>query len=299
MLKPANQTEQEIAPDLPAEARTPHLSLVQDEHGEAWALAAEPAPFEPGDYPYRDRLSRSAYQRQLRELQVELIKLQSWIKLTGQRVVILFEGRDAAGKGGTIKRFAEHLNPRHARIVSLDKPSETERGQWYFQRYIEQLPTRGELVLFDRSWYNRAGVEHVMGFCSEQEYQAFFPQTIDLEHNLIDSGILMFKLWFDVSRAEQKRRMMARSSDPLKRWKLSPVDLQALEKWDQYSEAEQTIFQRTATAQSPWVCIKSDCKRRARLQAMRHTLSRIEYDGKQAAALEPIDELILSVRAGD
>jgi len=251
--------------------------------------------FAPGDYPYDTRLSPVAYEEQLRELQVELIKLQTWIKQSGQRLVVLFEGRDAAGKGGTIKRFAEHLNPRHARIVSLDKPSEDEKGQWYFQRYIEQLPTRGEMVLFDRSWYNRAGVERVMGFCTEAEYEAFFLQTVDLERSLIDSGILMFKLWFDVSRSEQRRRMLERSKDPLKRWKLSPVDVRALDKWEEYGAAEQAIFERTATPQSPWVRIKSDCKRRARLQAMRYTLSRLDYNDKNAAALQPIDPLILSV----
>src|SRR5262249_45020403 len=225
--------------------------------------------------------------------------LQNWIKTSGQRLIVLFEGRDAAGKGGAIKRFAEHLNPRHARIVSLDKPSEAERGQWYFQRYIEHLPTRGEMVLFDRSWYNRAGVERVMGFCTDQEYDAFFPQAIDLECNLIDSGIVLFKLWFDVSRAEQRRRMLARSNDPLKRWKLSPVDLQALERWEAYSAAEQAIFARTSIPQSPWVCIKSDCKRRARLQAMRYALGRLEYEGRNPLALAPVDPLIVSVRSGE
>lgn len=274
---------------LTAKTIKPPLELVADD--------SVRAPISPvSEYPYDTRLSPAAYEEQLRELQVELIKLQNWIKQTGQRMVLLFEGRDAAGKGGTIKRFAEHLNPRHARIVSLDKPSEAERGQWYFQRYIEQLPTRGEMVLFDRSWYNRAGVEHVMGFCTEQEYASFFPQAVDLERNLMDSGILLFKLWFDVSRAEQRRRMLARSKDPLKRWKLSPVDLRALEKWDDYSAAERAIFDFTATPRSPWVCVKSDCKRRARLQAMRYVLSQLDYEGKNPIALQPIDPLILSVR---
>ncbi len=262
--------------------------------GRDWVLGAEAnAAGAPAKLP------RGDYERQLHGLQVELTRLQTWVKDTGQRVVILFEGRDAAGKGGAIKRFAEHLNPRQTRVACLDKPSDIERGQWYFQRYIEHLPTSGEMVLFDRSWYNRAGVERVMGFCTQAEYAAFFPQAVELEHNLIASGITLFKLWFDVSRPEQMRRMLARSADPLKRWKLSPVDVEALSKWDHYTEAEAVLFARTATAQSPWVRIKSDCKRSARLQAMRHVLAAMPYPGKDDALLAAVaDPALVTVLPG-
>lgn len=258
--------------------------------GSEWALALEVNARARAGVPLQAHMSRAHYERALRTLQVELTKLQTSIRETRRRLVILFEGRDAAGKGGAIKRFTEHLNPRFARVVSLDKPSEVERGQWYFQRYIEQLPTAGEIVLFDRSWYNRAGVERVMGFCTEAEYQSFFPQVVELERQLVASGISVFKLWFDVSRQEQMRRMLARSTDPLKRWKLSPVDVEALHKWDEYSNAEAAIFARTATVACPWTRIQSDCKRRARLQAIRHVLARTEYAGKCADVLALAEE---------
>ncbi|MDX2235022.1 MAG: polyphosphate kinase 2 [Hyphomonadaceae bacterium] len=278
----------------------PVNGLAQDRGGRdrpaSWELTADVNARARHGLPLEPRLSRPHYERELRDLQVELTKLQSWIKDTRVRMVILFEGRDAAGKGGAIKRFAEHLNPRQTRVVCLDKPSEVERGQWYFQRYIEHLPTAGEMVLFDRSWYNRAGVERVMGFCTEAEYAQFFPQAVELEHNLISSGIVLFKLWFDVSRHEQMRRMLARSADPLKRWKLSPVDVEALNKWDAYSAAEDAIFAQTATPLSPWVRIKSDCKRRARLAAMRYVLGSMAYPGRNDAVVQPArDPAVLTV----
>ncbi|TXH50391.1 MAG: polyphosphate kinase 2, partial [Burkholderiaceae bacterium] len=230
-----------------------------------------------GGYPYKSLMLRKNYERQKYRLQVELLKLQAWVKDTGQRVVILFEGRDAAGKGGTIKRFMEHLNPRGARVVALEKPTETERGQWYFQRYTQHLPTAGEIVLFDRSWYNRAGVERVMGFCTEQEYQEFMRQAPEFERNLVRSGIHLIKFWFSVSRQEQRRRFKEREAHPLKQWKLSPIDKASLDKWDDYTKAKVAMFFSTDIADSPWTVIKSDCKKRARLNAMRYVLHKLPY----------------------
>ncbi len=246
-----------------------------------------------GRYPYRHLMARKTYEREKYRLQVELLKLQAWVKETGQRVVILFEGRDAAGKGGTIKRFMEHLNPRGARVVALEKPSEVERGQWYFQRYVEHLPTRGEIVLFDRSWYNRAGVERVMGFCSEDEYIEFMRQAPEFERNLVRSGIVLIKFWFSVSRHEQRRRFKERKSHPLKQWKLSPIDMASLDKWDEYTRAKEAMFFHTDTADSPWTVIKSDCKKRARLNAMRYVLHRVGYDRKDLESIGPIDPLLV------
>jgi len=233
-----------------------------------------------GGYPYKHLMSRRSYERRKYELQVELLKLQAWVKETGQRVVVLFEGRDAAGKGGTIKRFMEHLNPRGAHVVALEKPSDVERGQWYFQRYIEHLPTRGEIVLFDRSWYNRAGVERVMGFCTDDEYLEFMRQAPEFERNLVRSGLHLIKFWFSVSRKEQRRRFKERESHPLKQWKLSPVDLASLDKWEEYTKAKEAMFFYTDTADAPWTVIKSDCKKRARLNAMRYILHRLPYTNK-------------------
>ena len=244
-------------------------------------------------YPYKNRLSRKSYEKQKYYLQVELLKLQAWIKNTGQRVVIVFEGRDAAGKGGTIKRFMEHLNPRGSRVVALEKPTETEQGQWYFQRYIKHLPTQGELVLFDRSWYNRAGVERVMGFCSEQQYQDFLRQAPELERNLVGSGPHLIKFWFSVSREEQQRRFKERELHPLKRWKLSPIDLASLEKWDDYTVAKEAMFFHTDHSECPWVVIKSDCKKRARLNAMRYVLNAFDYEGKDINNIGAADPLIV------
>ena len=238
-------------------------------------------------------LSRKSYERQKYRLQVELLKLQAWVKETGQRVVIVFEGRDAAGKGGAIKRFMEHLNPRGARVVALEKPSEVERGQWYFQRYVEHLPTRGEIVLFDRSWYNRAGVERVMGFCTDAEYDEFLRQVPEFERQLVRSGVRVFKFWFSVSQAEQRRRFKERRAHPLKQWKLSPVDMASLDKWDDYTRAKEAMFVQCDTSDAPWTVIKSDCKKRARLNAMRYLLNRMPYTNADRAGIGAVDPLIV------
>ena len=246
-----------------------------------------------GGYPYKNLMSRRNYERYKYRLQVELLKLQSWVKQTGQRVVILFEGRDAAGKGGTIKRYMEHLNPRGARVVALEKPSEVERGQWYFQRYVSQLPTAGEIVMFDRSWYNRAGVEKVMVFCTEDEYVEFMRQVPEFERNLVRSGIHLIKFWFSVSRKEQRRRFEERKLHPLMQWKLSPVDLASLNKWEDYTKAKEAIFFYTDTADAPWTVIKSDCKKRARLNAMRYTLHKLPYTNKNLEYIGTLDPLLV------
>ncbi|WP_442511884.1 polyphosphate kinase 2 [Novipirellula sp. SH528] len=250
-----------------------------------------------GAYPYKNLKTRKSYEKEKYRLQVELLKLQSWVKKTGRKVVILFEGRDAAGKGGSIKRFMEHLNPRGARVVALEKPSEVERGQWYFQRYVEHLPTTGEIVLFDRSWYNRAGVERVMGFCTEDEHRDFMHQVPEFEKSLIRSGTHLIKFWFSVSREEQQRRFDARKIHPLKQWKLSPIDLASLDKWDEYTHAKEAMFHYTDIPESPWIVIKSDCKKRARLNCLRYVLQRLAYDGKDQAKIKDIDPLLVG-RAG-
>lgn len=246
-----------------------------------------------GGYPYKNLLTRRSYEKQKYHLQVELLKLQAWVKAEKQKVVILFEGRDAAGKGGTIKRFMEHLNPRGARVVALEKPSEIERGQWYFQRYVQHLPTAGEMVLFDRSWYNRAGVERVMGYCNNQEYQEFLRQAPEFERGLIRSGVHLVKFWFSVSQEEQRRRFEERRAHPLKQWKLSPVDLSSLDKWKDYTRAKEAMFFYTDTADAPWTVIKSHCKRRARLNAMRYLLHRLPYPKKDLKAIGALDPLIV------
>jgi polyphosphate kinase 2 len=246
-----------------------------------------------GGYPYKNLMSRRAYEKQKYRLQVELLKLQAWVKETGQRVVILFEGRDAAGKGGTIKRFMEHLNPRGARVVALEKPSEVERGQWYFQRYVQHLPTAGEIVLFDRSWYNRAGVERVMGFCTQAEYDEFLRHAPEFERQLVRSGVHLFKFWFSVSRAEQRRRFKEREVHPLKHWKLSPVDKASLNKWDEYTRAKEVMFVHCDTSDAPWTVIKSDCKKRARLNAMRFVLQRLPYTKKDLSIIGAVDPLLV------
>ncbi|MCB1635057.1 MAG: polyphosphate kinase 2, partial [Xanthomonadales bacterium] len=246
-----------------------------------------------GAYPYQNRLRRKTYEKQKYDLQVELLKLQHWVKETGQRVVILFEGRDAAGKGGTIKRFMEHLNPRGARVVALEKPTEIERGQWYFQRYIQHLPTAGEIVLFDRSWYNRGGVERVMGFCTDSEYSEFVRQAPEFERNLVRSGIHLIKFWFSVSRDEQRRRFKEREAHPLKQWKLSPIDRASLDKWDDYTRAKEAMFFYTDIAEAPWIVIKSDCKKRARLNALRYVLHRLPYSSKTLTRAGAVDPLIV------
>ncbi len=247
----------------------------------------------PASYPYRTRLRRTEYEKIKLELQIELLKVQNWVKETGQKIVILFEGRDAAGKGGTIKRYMEHLNPRGARVVALEKPSERERTQWYFQRYIEHLPASGEIVFFDRSWYNRAGVERVMGFCNPDEYLEFMRQTPQLERMLVNSGIHLFKFWFSVSREEQLRRFISRRDDPLKHWKLSPIDIQSLDKWDDYTAAKQAMFFHTNTGDAPWVVVKSDDKKRARLNCIRHFLASLDYPNKDLRVAHAADPLIV------
>ncbi|WP_437342832.1 polyphosphate kinase 2 [Ruegeria arenilitoris] len=249
--------------------------------------------FESGEYPYRSKLSRAAYEKQKAQLQAELLKVQLWAQETGQKFVLLFEGRDAAGKGGTIKRFMEHLNPRQARVVALNKPTWEEKGQWYYQRYIQELPTVGEMVFYDRSWYNRAGVERVMGFCTPNEYLEFMRQTPELERMMVRSGIQFYKYWFSVTRDEQLRRFKSRETDPLKQWKLSPIDKASLDKWDDYTEAKEAMFFYTDTADAPWTIVKSNDKKRARLNCMRHFLSTLDYPDKDHDIVGQPDPLIV------
>ncbi len=251
------------------------------------------AAFENGTYPYKDRMTRKQYETQKAKLQAELLKVQIWAQETGQKFVMLFEGRDAAGKGGTIKRFTEHLNPRSARVVALAKPTDKERGQWFFQRYIEHLPTAGEMVFYDRSWYNRAGVERVMGFCTPNEYLEFMRQTPEFERMLVRSGIRLYKYWFSVTRDEQKRRFQSRETDPLKRWKLSPIDKASLGKWNDYTEAKEAMFFYTDTADAPWTIIKSNDKKRARINCMLHFLHGLDYPGKDLEVVHAPDPLIV------
>ncbi len=249
--------------------------------------------FDTGEYPYETKLSRKEYEADKAALQVELLKVQHWVQETGQKLVLIFEGRDAAGKGGTIKRFAEHLNPRTARVVALNKPTDEERGQWFFQRYIKHLPTMGEIVLYDRSWYNRAGVERVMNFCKPNEYLEFMRQTPEFERMLARSGICLFKYWFSVTQTEQKNRFASRETDPLKRWKLSPIDRASLDKWDDYTEAKEAMFFYTDTADAPWTIIRSNDKKRARLNCMRHFLSSLDYPDKDTSVVQSPDSKIV------
>jgi len=249
--------------------------------------------FESGTYPYKTKMRRTAYERHKAELQIELLKVQKWVEETGKKVVILFEGRDAAGKGGTIKRFTEHLNPRTAKVVALQKPSERQRTQWYFQRYIEHFPSAGEIVMFDRSWYNRAGVERVMEFCTANEYLEFMRQTPEFERMLVQSEIILFKYWFSVTKDEQLRRFQSREKDPLKQWKLSPIDRASLDKWDDYTEAKEAMFFYTDTPSAPWTIIKSNDKKRARLNCMQHFLSSLPYPDKNNHIVRGPDPLIV------
>ncbi|SFR46364.1 polyphosphate kinase 2 [Litoreibacter janthinus] len=248
--------------------------------------------FEQGEYPYAEKLNRDTYEKEKAALQVELLKVQHWVQETDQKFVLLFEGRDAAGKGGTIKRFTEHLNPRAARVVALNKPSDEERGQWFFQRYIKHLPTSGEMVLYDRSWYNRAGVERVMNFCAPTEYLEFMRQTPEFERMLVRSGIRLFKYWFSVTQEEQKRRFASRETDPLKRWKLSPIDRASLDKWEDYTEAKEAMFFYTDTADAPWTVIRSNDKKRARLTCMKHFLWQLDYPDKDESVASRPDPKI-------
>ncbi|MCP4333554.1 MAG: polyphosphate kinase 2 [Gammaproteobacteria bacterium] len=250
--------------------------------------------FENGMYPYSDRIKKRDYEKTKASLQVELLKVQRWVKASGKKVVIIFEGRDAAGKGGTIKRYMEHLNPRGARVVALEKPTIAEQGQWYFQRYIDHLPSSGEMVMFDRSWYNRAGVERVMGFCDPTAYLEFMRQCPEIERMLVRSGVLFYKYWFSVTQDEQRKRFESRKRDPLKQWKLSPIDQASIDKWDDYTEAKEAMFFYTDTADAPWTIIKSDDKKRARLNCMRHFLSTLDYDGKNQKTVGEPDPFIVT-----
>jgi polyphosphate kinase 2 len=243
-------------------------------------------------YPYRRRLGRKRYEREMALLQVELVKLQAWARESGTRIVCLFEGRDTAGKGGTINRLRQNLNPRAARTVALSKPTETERTQWYFQRYIAHLPAGGEMVFFDRSWYNRGVVEHVFGFCTPEQREHFFRQVPSFEAQLVDEGLHLHKFWLNVGQAEQLRRMLARESDPLKQWKLSSIDVKGLSRWDTYSAAISETLARSHTEAAPWTIVRSDDKRRARLAVIRSLLSAHAYDRKDAEAIGEIDSAI-------
>jgi len=284
MTEPTPRPKSTAAPAAKPAARPATKPAAQNGAAKPAAAkaASRPSPdqvrkaFETGRYPYSHKLGRRDYEAQKAQLQAELLKVQLWAQETGQRFVLLFEGRDAAGKGGTIKRFTEHLNPRAARVIALNKPTDEERGQWYFQRYVRELPTTGEMVFYDRSWYNRAGVERVMGFCEPNEYLEFMRQTPDLERMFVRSGIRLYKYWFSVTQAEQKRRFESRETDPLKRWKLSPIDKASLNKWDDYTEAKEAMFFYTDTADAPWTVIKSNDKKRARLNCMRHFLTSLD-----------------------
>jgi len=251
------------------------------------------ALFKEGKYPYTDRISKEEFEEQKKLLQIELLKVQSWVKGQGEKIVVVFEGRDAAGKGGTIKRFMEHLNPRAAKVVALEKPSERERGQWYFQRYVVHLPTRGEILFLDRSWYNRAGVERVMGFCNSMEYMEFMRQCPEFERMLVNSGIRLFKYYISVTRKEQKARFAERTIDPLKQWKMNPIDLAAVEMWDEYKAAKEVMFFYTDTPDAPWTIVKSDDKARAQLNCMRHFLSKLDYPDKDTGVVTSPDPLIV------
>ncbi|THH38414.1 polyphosphate kinase 2 [Aliishimia ponticola] len=244
------------------------------------------------DFPYSDRLARKPYEKDHDALQIELVKLQAWAKQTGARVAILFEGRDAAGKGGTIKRFRENLNPRGARVVALPKPTDREATQWYFQRYVDHLPAAGEIVFFDRSWYNRAVVEHVFEFCTPEQREHFFHQVPRFEQMLVDEGITLIKFWLNVGRAEQLRRFLQREQDPLKHWKLSWIDVEGLKKWDAYTAAIGETLARSHTAEAPWTVVRTDDKRRARLAAIRHVLNHVGYDRKDSKVVGAPDPLI-------
>ena len=271
------------------------FTVLDDDDDDPVLLTPEGTPVDTWreGYPYGTRMTREQYEMEKRLLQIELLKLQKWVKATGRRLVLLFEGRDAAGKGGTIKRFTEHLNPRGAHVVALEKPSEREQSQWYFQRYVTHLPAKGEIIMFDRSWYNRAGVERVMGFCTDDEYRGFLRQAPAFEQVLTNDGIDVVKFWFSVSRTEQLTRFAIRQVDPVRQWKLSPMDLASLDKWDSYTTAKETMFLATDTAWAPWTVVKSNDKKRARLEAMRHVLHMFDYDDKDTELVSAPDSLIV------
>lgn len=277
----------ELAPDGTRDT-TPEIDeldelLDREISGKAWRIG----------YPYERKMSRNEYEKTKRLLQIELLKLQAWVKDNGTKIVLLFEGRDAAGKGGAIKRFMEHMNPRGARVVALEKPTDREQTQWYFQRYVEHLPAAGEIVLFDRSWYNRAGVERVMGYCTPAEYHEFMRATPEFERMLISAGTTLIKFWFSVGQEEQRERFLSRSTDPVKQWKLSPTDLASMDKWDEYTQAKEAMFFYTDTATSPWIVVKSNDKKRARIEALRYVLASFDYTGKDEAVVGTPDPLII------
>ncbi|TWF53163.1 polyphosphate kinase 2 [Neorhizobium alkalisoli] len=246
-----------------------------------------------GGYPYDDKMDKDKYEKQLEKLQIELVKVQFWMQATGKRMMALFEGRDAAGKGGTIFSIRSYINPRSARVVALAKPSETEAGQWYFQRYVSQFPSKGEIVLFDRSWYNRAVVEPVMGFCTPKQYDDFMKATPQFEEMVADDGIHLFKFWLDIGQEMQLKRFHDRRHDPLKIWKLSPMDIAALNKWPDYTAKRDRMLRDTHTKQSPWTVVLSNDKRRAHLNVIRHILLSLDYDGKDKKAIGEIDDKVL------
>ncbi len=290
-----DKTKDSKSKDKPGKAE--HANDAPKEHMSVGAMRHDPILirklFESGEYPYAQRMRVKPYEEHMIALQQELLKAQRWIEETGEKIIILFEGRDAAGKGGTIKRFMEHMNPRTARVVALQKPTEREKTQWFFQRYIQQFPAAGELCLFDRSWYNRAGVERVMGFCTPSEYLEFMRQCPEIERMIVRSGIRLFKFWFSVSREEQRRRFESREHDPLKQWKLSPIDRASLDKWDDYTEAKEAMFFYTDTADAPWTIVKSDDKKRARVNCMTHFLSSLPYPNKDHSIVRTPDPLIV------
>ncbi|MEL6278476.1 MAG: polyphosphate kinase 2 [Pseudomonadota bacterium] len=311
VAKPTSTADQGVASDANADLKTP-ISEAPENQPAFQATQDNPQNslsemrhdpdairrlFENGEYPYKKKISRASYEKRKAELQVELLKVQEWVRSEGMKLVLLFEGRDAAGKGGTIKRFTEHLNPRGARVVALDKPTDREKSQWFFQRYISQLPAGGEIVLFDRSWYNRAGVERVMGFCTPNEYLEFMRQTPEIERMMVRSGILLFKYWFSVTQDEQHRRFKSREVEPLKKWKLSPIDRLSLDKWEDYTEAKEAMFFYTDTADAPWTIIKSNDKKRARLNCMKHFLYSLPYPEKDYRVVGCPDPLIVGSSA--
>ncbi len=296
-----------LMPDVDVNLREYIDDLVDQGYTVSDAHGPDPSLIDPGgravetwreDYPYDELLDRDTYEHEKYLLQVELLKLQYWGQDTGARHIIVFEGRDAAGKGGTIKRFTEHLNPRACRVVALSAPNERERGEWYFQRYVQHFPTNGEIVLFDRSWYNRAGVERVMGFCTDEEYEVFMNQVPVIERAIVESGIHLTKFWFSVTQREQRTRFAIRQIDPVRRWKLSPMDLESLGRWRDYSAAKEDMFARTDTDHAPWMTVRSNDKKRARLNAMRFFLSQFEYEGKNHEVVDQVDPLIVQ-RARD
>ncbi|WP_432148702.1 polyphosphate kinase 2 [Streptomyces sp. bgisy029] len=276
----------ELLKGLTVDGRRPEQPVLLDEQGRPLKTWRE-------NYPYEQRMRRREYEKEKRILQIELLKLQRWVRESGQRLVVLCEGRDAAGKGGTIQRFTERLNPRGARVVALEKPTERESGQWYFQRYVSHLPTAGEIVFFDRSWYNRAGVERVMGFCTPEQHGHFLKQAPLFEEMLVDDGVLLVKFWFSVSRNEQRTRFAIRQVDPVRQWKLSPTDLASLDLWDDYTAAKVDMFRATDTEHAPWTVVKSNDKKRGRLEAMRSLLWRFDYDSKDDKAVGTPDPLII------